>query len=420
MVRVPRGDGYTMAGYIYDLRSEKTLITEVDKARIQAERAAHVKSEFLANISHEIRTPLNAIINMARAIRETNHDAALETAIERGTHSTRILVQVIGSILDFSRLTEGSLSLEKKEFSPAKIADAIAGMVRDDIEAKSLELYMEIDPALPSELVGDPARLEQILFHLVSNAVKFTEKGSVTIHLSSEKNEARQDQVTLVFEVRDTGIGIRPEIKERIFRPLSQGDSSFSRKYGGLGMGLAICKSLADIMGGSLTCKSNPGAGSVFIFRAPLDLPRKSPAQEENPVFAERARYACLKGQKVLMAEDNVINQMIACEILSVAGINVTTADNGVEACDAFEREKFDAILMDIQMPEMDGLTATIKIREWEAAHPDIQKKTPIIALTANAMPETKEECFRVGMDAYLTKPIDPEKVYETLSGYLS
>jgi len=407
LVRVPRGEDYIVAGYIRDLREQISALNKLSEARDLAERNARAKSEFLASVSHEIRSPMNAVLAMARAASESGLDEKQQKLIDQGMRSAKMLTSVIESILDFSKIDSGELALKNGEFSVREMVDDIGGMLRSDVEAKSLNLHTQVDPGVPELLVGDSVRLEQSLFNIAANAVKFTEMGGVEIRVFQEKT-VQSGMVRLTFEVRDTGIGIGEEQMESLFKPLTSGDISFSRKYGGLGMGLAISQSLATLMGGEITCESRLGEGSIFRLTLPFSLPEsESAGVEEAP---DTAVLEALRGMRVLVAEDNMINQMIVEEILSSAGIEVTLADNGIRALEALKEGSFDVVLMDIQMPEMDGLTATAQIR---ADHR--YDNLPVLAMTANAAAEHQAESMSVGMNDHLTKPIDVNQLYNAL-----
>jgi len=407
LMRVPRGEDYIMAGYIRDLREQKAALTKLSEARDLAERNARAKSEFLASVSHEIRTPLNAVLAMARAIPESGLNEKQQKLIDQGTRSAKLLTTAIESILDFSKIDSGQITLENEEFSIRELVEGTCGMLRKEAEEKSLFLRMEIDADVPESLAGDVVRLEHALFNIVANAVKFTEEGGVEIRVFREKT-IQSDKVRLTFEVRDTGIGISKEQTDALFKPLSSVDTSFRRKYGGLGMGLAISEGLATLMGGEIICESCPGKGSVFSLTIPFPLPEDETAKVEET--SEAILSEELSGMRVLVAEDNMINQMIAEEVLSAVGIEVTIADNGIHALEALQEGSFDVVLMDIQMPEMDGLTATAQIRA-DHRYDDL----PILAMTANAAAENRAESMRVGMNDHLTKPIDVEQLYNAL-----
>jgi CheY-like chemotaxis protein len=310
-------------------------------------------------------------------------------------------------VLDFSKIDSGQLALEIAEFSIRSLVHDIGAMARREAEKKSLYLHTSIDDAVPEFVLGDSHRLQQTLFNIVINAVKFTETGGIDIRVFRE-NCDRTDAVTLVFEVRDTGIGIAESKMTDLFKPLFSADTTYTRKYGGMGMGLAVSHGLATLMGGKIICESRLGEGSIFRLFLPLSLPAAKIAKKKEPRRVSDTDI--LHRMRVLVAEDNKINQMIIKELLSAVGIDVTLADNGIEALALLRTKTFDLVLMDIQMPEMDGLTATAQIRS-NHRYDDL----PIVAMTANVGLEFLEESRAAGMDDFLTKPVEVDKLYDTL-----
>jgi len=400
VIRVPKGENYILAGYLCDLREQKA-------AQEAAERYTKAKNEFLASVSHEIRTPMNIISAMARIAGESKDlNENQKSIINEGMRSVKYLTSAIQTILDFSKLDSGQLFLETGVFSVRELIEDIKNIVAGDAEKKSLVLQVSIDRSVPESLLGDSMRLEHALLNIVMNAIKFTETGSVEISVYSEQ-PMHDNSVLTTFEVMDTGIGISEEQQKEIFKPLYSGDSSYTRKYGGLGMGLAVSKGLVMLMEGEITCASHPGQGSIFRIIIPLAMPEKTDVEE---ALRETADLFALRGMRVLVAEDNEINQMIIEELLSVAGIDVIMAYNGIEVLEKLKQNNFDLILMDVQMPEMDGLTAAAQIRT-DHRYNDL----PILAMTANAMPEHIEESINAGMNDHLTKPIDSDQLYSAL-----
>ena len=408
LVRVPKGEDYILAGYIYDLRDQETAIAKQEEALKMAVGFAKARNEFLASVSHEIRTPLNAIQSMARIAGEINtFNEKQQNIIRQGMLSAELLTTAIETILDFSKLDSGQLALEISGFSVRDLMDEIGEMARREAKSKSLYLRVSVDPEIPGLTLGDPKRLRQLLFNIVINAVKFTESGGVDIRVHRD-GSGMGSRVSLIFEVQDTGIGIAEEHMSEIFKPMFSGDMSYTRKYQGMGMGLATSSGLAALMGGKITCESIHGKGSIFRLFISLALPEKKSAKAEKA----KASFSTetLRGMRVLVAEDNNINQMIIEELLSSAGIEVTMADNGIMAIERLEENDFDLILMDIQMPEMDGLTAASRIRS-DPRYTNL----PILAMTANAGAEHLEESIKAGMNDHLTKPVETEKLYEAL-----
>ncbi|MCL2766645.1 MAG: response regulator, partial [Peptococcaceae bacterium] len=407
LFRVPNGEDYNVIGFIQDLREQEAAQVKMDEARKLVERYINAKSELIASISHEIRTPMNAIQAMARVAGEVNGISDnRRNIINQGIHSTQLLMSAIDMILVFSKLDSGRISLENREFSLSELIEGISSIVSEDARQKSLTYSASINEDIPDLLIGDSMWLRQAVFNIVINAVKFTETGGVSVRVYHEKTQ-NQDELLLTFEVCDTGIGITDEQKANIFNPLYTGDTSYSRKHGGLGMGLSVSKSLVVLMGGEITCESNPGDGSVFRIIIPFTVPEKKVIEEKVPVIP---RISDLCGLRVLVAEDNIINQMIMEELLTTVGVSVTIAENGIEALAKLEEEKFDVILMDIQMPEMDGLTATTKIRADQR-----YGSIPILAMTANVGKEYHDESINAGMNDHLTKPVDTVQLYNAL-----
>ena len=439
LVRVRRGDGYIVAGYTRDLRELKAMLAEMRKtedelrlARDFAEKSARAKSEFLANMSHEIRTPMNAILGMTHFLRETQLDERQRTFVENADHSANLLLRIINDILDFSKIEAGRLEMEHIDFSLYGLLGNVHDIVATQVAAKSLKLVIEIDPAVPEFLQGDPLRLEQVLINLLNNAIKFTQAGVVAIHVSCVYGQCGGPfgSAELLFEVKDTGIGMTAAQVANLFTPFTQADTSTTRKYGGTGLGLAISRSLVGLMGGTIWCESHPGEGSKFSFTGIFPLAKAVPAEGREEAAEDSATsgtwgrpdsaggspagpadYSSLRGLRVLLAEDNEINQMIAVELLTAKGIIVDAVGTGKEALEALERNEYDLILMDIQMPEMDGLTATEHLR----ADPRY-RSLPVIAMTAHAMAGDREISIRSGMNDHITKPIDPQALYATLA----
>ena len=389
-------------------------------AKDAAEAANRAKSTFLANMSHELRTPMNAIIGMTYMLGRGNIDAVQREKLDKVTDAANHLLNLLNDILDLSKIDADKMTLEQAPFSIGKLVASLDTLLVGKIGASGMRLGYEIEPQLARrELVGDPLRLQQVLLNLVGNAIKFTDKGKVTLAVSQQAASA--DALTLDFAVRDQGIGIAPEAQARIFNPFEQADGSTTRKYGGTGLGLPISSRLIRLMGGEIHVNSTPGVGSTFSFT--LTLPIARPQAMTRPVGAgisgaeaERRLRSDFAGSRILVAEDDWVNQEVAIELLrEVLGFAVDIAVDGNETLERLQRERYDLVLMDMQMPNMDGLEATRCIRTM----PEFAR-LPIIAMTANAFAEDQAQCLDAGMDDFLTKPVNADKLYVTVLKWLS
>ena len=408
LIRVPKGEGYTVVGYLRDLRDQEAAVQKQNEAKEMMERYAKAKNEFLASISHEIRTPMNAIAAMVRVATESRDiNEVQQNLVRQGIRSMSLLTSAIETILDFSKLDSGQLALETVEFSLREMLENLHGIVSEDAREKSLTLSLVVDADVPEFVLGDSERLQQALLNIVVNAIKFTEAGGVDIRVF-RRASVRNDVTSLTFEVRDTGIGIDENHRANLFTPLMAGDTAYTRKHGGMGMGLPISNGLIALMGGNITCESRVGKGSVFRITVSFALPEERVV--ETPKNRTISNTEALRGMRILVAEDNRVNQMIIRELLSAVGIETSMAENGIEALEKLQSDVFDLVLMDIQMPEMDGLTATTQIRS-DLRYNDL----PILAMTANVGTEFVMESIRAGMNDHLTKPIDVDKLYAAL-----
>lgn len=392
----------------HDITERKRAETALLEAKTAAEAANEAKSLFLANISHEVRTPMNAILGMIElamrhAINPTTKDC-LSTAKE----SADILLALLNDLLDSAKIESGNLQLEAAPLRLRSILDHVTRVFSVRASERGLAFYCRTPEDIPSAVIGDQVRLRQVLFNLVGNAIKFTERGEVVVSVRVESQES--EEVQLEFSVRDTGIGIPRDDLNRIFKPFAQADVSTARRFGGTGLGLSISANLVALMGGRIWAESEPGQGSTFFFTICLPLAKELPLEQEPSFGIPSAPSAVLR---ILLVEDNPANQKLATYILRERGHTVEVAGNGQQSLRMTQENRYDVILMDVQMPGMDGLETTAAIR----ARAGGQNRVPIIAMTARAMQDDREQCMEQGMDGYLSKPIEAREMISLIEG---
>ncbi|MEM6627759.1 MAG: ATP-binding protein [Pseudomonadota bacterium] len=356
--------------------------------------ASQAKTDFLAVISHELRTPMNAVMGSVEVLRRTNLDLQQREHLDVLSDSGAVLMALLNDVLDMSKIESGGMETEMIGVDMRRLAEGLERMWRPRALDKGVDMFVAIDPNTPDGVKADPTRLRQILFNLLSNAVKFTESGEIHLRIGVDRAAAAGEAVTLTVEVEDTGCGISTEAQARIFRPFQQADVTIARRYGGTGLGLSISSGLAEAMGATLTLKSDLGEGARFLFRLPTHAVKLEDAEQESLAFA--------RPLQILVAEDHPANRRILGALLQPFGYDVIIAKDGKEVLDMFALGEFDLVLMDVQMPKLDGYEATKKIRASGGAG----AKVPIVALTANA--KDRERCLAAGMTDFVAKPIDP------------
>jgi signal transduction histidine kinase/ActR/RegA family two-component response regulator len=398
--------GYRGAGL--DITARKQVEQELIREKEAAQAADRAKSEFLAVMSHEIRTPLNSVLGFADLLTETTLDAIQKEQVDMIRRSGDALLVLLNDILDFSRIESGKMPIQPASVDIRECLRDVVDLYGATAQAKGLGIHIDVEDAVPNALCTDPGRLRQILLNLIGNAVKFTPSGEVVVSAKRGPNDPEDGRFPLLVEVTDTGIGIPPDRIVRLFKPFSQADSSTTRRFGGTGLGLAICKRLAELLGGDVTLVRSSPSGSVFSLELSLVTMPDFPVSGDSP--DSRARPLTEAGRRsgnwrILVVEDNAVNRMLAQRMLLSLGFESDAAENGLAGAEANEKNPYDIIFMDLQMPVMDGVEAAEKIREFEKRHSECPP-CRIIALTADAMSGDRQRCLDAGMNDYLSKPI--------------
>ncbi len=417
--RNPDGEPW-VAHLLNDITNRERREMASEKARENAEADARARRAFLARMSHEIRTPMNGIMGMTDLALQSNPPEDIAEYLGIIKNASDSLLGILNDVLDFAKVESGRMELEELPLELSELLSQTITLLKPAAEEKGIELTGNVDSRLPEVLSGDPTRIRQILTNLIGNAVKFTEHGSIHIDIEPGPKlpDAAENEIAIAGSVRDTGIGIDPEKLESLFDAFTQNDSSISREYGGTGLGLAICRTLARLMGGDVDAESTPGKGSIFRFKINLKKHAGPVSDAESGISGARDSNADIphfKGLTVLLAEDNRVNKLVAENLLKRTGINVISCSDGSEAVSSWREYKPELILMDLQMPKMDGTEAARIIRAAE----DAESPVPIIALTAHILDEERKAAEDAGMDGWVGKPIKPSELYAELERLL-
>jgi PAS domain S-box-containing protein len=404
-----------LQGRIIAIAGDITDISDLVEAKRASEAASKAKSDFLATMSHEIRTPMNGVLSMAGILSKADIPTQHKRQAEIIKKSGEAMMVILNDVLDLSKVEAGKLELETREFSPRELIEDVAMLWRDTLEQKGITFTVNFDDTVPQSIIGDDTRLRQVLTNLLSNALKFTETGTITLALETVENNGKP---MLKFSVSDTGIGIAKAQRKRLFSAFEQANNSIARRFGGTGLGLAISNKIVRLMGGGFEVESTPGKGSTFSFMIevkaesssiPVENGTKAHANKQEEVGPAKSQETIKRS--ILIAEDNEINRSVLSAFLSRLPVNLTMVENGAKAVEMADAQPFDIILMDVQMPILDGVNATKQIRAGQGPC----RHTPIIALTANAMPGDQKLYLDAGMTGYVSKPIDPEALFTAL-----